>query len=492
MRRMANNNGVLIGAILFVAMCMASPTLGQDTQTFDVEKSFVFADEWVSPWKGYMGQFIVEPWNADDKAATVKLLEEICERAPGLVDRATGDRPLRLYRVKKLDEKVAGNYSTNEHAMRVPDSTLSKAKSNDDGAMQTVVHELTHAADNFSQISWDARFIDLVQPRLEKARQAFINRTGMTTVDWEVDSMTYDPENSAILEEVAEQAGLPSGYATKTLAESLADYVARMFVEDEYRPPAEVRNFIEEDVLRASARDVDAIALTHHAMIAVAEDRNQDAYKLFTKAIELAPEMSEIYRLRAHIWKDPEWKVKDLRRAIDTAIELESQPTIELARVLGGTLKQPHEAVAVLDRYLAEHPKAWEALAIRGEIWLSNDMPGLALQDCNKAVELGVELGSGKAVMPAMNRHYSVKKLALRLLSNDAQEKVHAAKALAHAHPVAVGTGANVEKMSVRVCENAIAALEQATNDGDQAVREAAIESLKVLREKQSNPRDTN
>jgi len=113
-----------------------------------------------------------------------------------------------------------------------------------------------------------------------------------------------------------------------------------------------------------------------------------DAAQHYKRAIELAPDVTDLYYRYAHaLWAggDSEHALNEYRRALDRN-PYDYRSVWESARIV--VSDNPQEALRLATRALELKPDSAEALSIRGRALLSLQRPSEAIEDLKKAVSL--------------------------------------------------------------------------------------------------------
>ena len=99
--------------------------------------------------------FTSKPWTEEEKNLIITSLSLIKEKAPGLLERATVYRPIRLYRATRLGrEDVPAMTLREQHAFLIGDPFFLYKVTSNGTPSQTLFlsHELVHLSDQFGMI----------------------------------------------------------------------------------------------------------------------------------------------------------------------------------------------------------------------------------------------------------------------------------------------------------------------------------------------------
>lgn len=436
-----------------------------------IEKKFEFLDTYRTPKVFALPPPfgpIMKPWRPEEKQVVLAQLRHIATIVPGLVERATADQPIRLYRREREGSKVA-LYGPIDHSICLLDLLFTPPADQKSSTRlrETLVHELTHAVDSGFQLSWGKEWVALVKPRLDRARQAILRETGVAGM------FPSEPKylSASLCVVVSEE--LPSDYGAISLPEALAEYTRRMVTEKGYAPPQGIESFIQANVLATPSSGRSPTWQLRQVFVEVEGDRRAEALEILNGIIREVPESRPfcyIIRGRLRLVQGPEYRqqaLDDWHRAIDLAPEASKAAIFDWAwyTAINAKTKEPYKAVSEIDRYLQQDPKDSHFLTFRAMVWMASGIHHEALPDCERALASDPKDGTSK-----MNRMFAIQGMLRDLKNKDASVRLIAARGLGAAVPT---TSAELKALTT--------ALQGVLQDDDKRVRKAALESIERL-----------
>jgi len=401
----------------------------------DVSKLVEFRDERI-PFEvaGVRYPYEVKPWKAPEKKLFLFFFGFINSQAPGLMERATAYRPIRLYRATGLELPRAASAFAPDNSITICDKAIHDIADMDSfggsAALTShiVIHELVHLADPFDQVGKGKAWIDLVRPRLDQVHQGFFKQTGVSAPSGREGEVLPD-EHAAIMDKLAFEQGLPTGYAGTNLVEALAETTALIALPKEwYTPPAKIKAFIQSELLSVPYAPEESLRHVHEGFAALEQNRADDALRAFSRAIELDPGLAQAYLRRAELWlarKEHDKAIADYTEVIDrygpvylaafddrgdihvargeydkaaadfTAV-IQIDPSDAMGWLSRGYVwahKNEHDkAIADFSECIKLEPSEPQPYALRAEQWMAKGEFDRAIADYTRAIEIDHEM----------------------------------------------------------------------------------------------------
>jgi tetratricopeptide (TPR) repeat protein len=323
-------------------------------------ESFDFRDEYAPPPGRVEGTLLkkmpysVKPWPEAKKRSVRRWLEGVEETAPYLMARATAYRPVRVYLSADAGERVAEVW-VDSHSLVVFEQGFAAAEKTSSGAY-VLTHELAHLADSPRTISSREDWDRAVRPRIDRIWQAFKSQTGRDAADvWtKAKESGMAKDDSALLDRLAAEQGLPRDYASYAVYEALAECAAAYLWKD-YTPPEELQTIFDAHLLSPTYTADRAVRRIHDALTAAEKDDLAGSIEALDEAVAADPTEAWGYLLRG--------KAREAGRKRDAALE------------------DYTEAVRL-------NPRLFEALSARGKLLAGLDRSDDAVVDLTRAIEL--------------------------------------------------------------------------------------------------------
>ena len=335
-----------------------------------------------------------KPWTDVEKRIVRLFFGEVRKHAPGLWARATVYRPIRLYRTTKRHSNRFAVVIPGVHALFVSDELADKFGKKESLAFsfQAVNHELAHLADPFDRISWSKEWVGLVKPRIDKVKEAFLKKQGITVAKFY--AAKYFPEAQVkVINSLAGQQELPTGYASFNLREALAEYTAYAAFSTNNTAPKQIKAFIRSAMLTTPVRQDPATAHVHRGLTALEYGRRQEAVQAFGKAIKIDPGFARAYLYRADTWRalgQIDRAIVECTKAIDLGLYAEMNAYLERGR-LYAMKDRSDQAIADFSTYLKESPDDANARTTRGLEWIKKGQADKALADFAEVIRRNPE-----------------------------------------------------------------------------------------------------
>ena len=240
-----------------------------------------------------MGKISVQKWKADEKAKLVGDIKKVFARAPGVFRFGASQGPIPFYRITSAHNSYGGHGAL----------WLSYF------GVGVVSHEITHVADAEHKIVRSEEFRKLVEPRIRKLR-ALMRKNGIP----DISSKEADKRKDLYL-----SVGLPSAYAAVTIQETLAEYVRAWVTNKSFRPPADIKKFLEKKLINATPRADPSVAQYRKGKAARLNRDYKEALLQLNSAIEHDNKFAEAYIERGLVFeasKQPDKAIEDFTRSI--------------------------------------------------------------------------------------------------------------------------------------------------------------------------------
>lgn len=333
---------------------------------------------------------VTKPWKPDEKAKVDAMLKTLGQQAPGLVQRATQYRPVRIFRTDTLgfEDRLVGTINA-EHTILVSDRFFktqgaSGSIASTDPAF-ALVREVAHLADSANRAAATKEWVALIQPLLEKVR-AKVKETKTTLADL---AQKGD-------DQIAKDAGLPTILGAYRVDEALADFAAALATKKDFAAPAEIKAYVEKQILAPGAKAEEALKKFHQALDTFEKGKVDDALKQYDQAIKLDANFREAYLDRGLIYKyKGQWDkaIADFDQGIKLSFgEAPAQIYFErgLVKAQKGDFDQ---AIADLSASIERSPSPYlgfmrQAYGLRAEAYMRKKDYAKAAADYTKVLEL--------------------------------------------------------------------------------------------------------
>ncbi len=347
----------------------------------------------------------IKPWTAKEKALVRGYFGVVQIRVPGLVDRITAYRPLRLYRSAAISDASAAAQSFSPdnsvtffdlgmQAIRGGGKKGEEAGGLFNTALASIIHELTHLVDAAGILSETTEWRGLVGARIRRVRDAVKRLTGQT-IDERYATLSHQVQKDA-LDQVVMAEMVPSLYAATKPVEALAEYAAYMKILKDPPFPQDVMRFVQKHVLSPPTGKVPAQMHYAEAMSRLEEENWTKAIVAFDKALDSAPEFLSARKTRVTLLI--------IEKRDDEAI-LEIGKVIDLARKLGNPRKvisgyyvqrgaaqrrlgRDNAAIADFTAAIEVFDRDPDAFEKRGDLWLKIFQLDKAIADLNASIAL--------------------------------------------------------------------------------------------------------
>ena len=241
-------------------------------------------------------------WRQSEKERILDILAFIQQKSPGLLERITMYRPLRLWRysTRSLDAGTLAALASHPHcSIGISDAVFAANKLNEEKERTaTLIHEAVHLADLCQRMSTGKAWRDLVVPRIVAVGEQLKKEKGLMLP--EAASLRAANEYART---VARRNGLPTTYAAFDPCEAMAEYVAQWLVYG-YSPPQDIQTYLRQNML-AAPPGPDPVLTEMHLATALIHRPSRTSSQLdeaighLDKAIQLDSDFSEPYALRA-------------------------------------------------------------------------------------------------------------------------------------------------------------------------------------------------
>lgn len=347
----------------------------------------------------------VQPWTAKEKALVRAYFGVVQIRVPGLVERVTAYRPLRLYRAEAgsansdaaeafAPDNSVTFYDLGMQALRAEGKKGEKAQGLRNLAIAAIIHELTHLVDAAGILSETAEWRGLVDARIKRVADAVKRLTGQT-INERYATHTYKVQIDA-LNRVLIAEKVPSLYAAIKPSEALAEYAAYMKILKDPPFPQDIMSFVQKHVLSPPKGKVQARMHYAEAMSHLEEQSWAKAIIAHDKLLKLVPGFLSARKLRATlliIEKRDDEAIQEISKVIDLARKLDNPLTVisgyyvergaaqrRLGRD-GAAIADFTAAIEVLDRNADAYEK-------RGDLWLKKFQLDKAIADLSASLAL--------------------------------------------------------------------------------------------------------
>ena len=257
----------------------------------------------------------VKPWTAGEKDIILKALSWAKPRVPGLFQRVTAYRPLKLFRTESGSSPfTVGKAMLVNNGIYFMDTLF---KDYDDygleGVNSTFIHELVHLADSTLIAESDPNWSHLVRDRIDRVRQALKNE-GLSEY-----AEKLPPQQRRKYAHLARKEGLPTLYSATKLGETLAETVEEMIV-NEFQPPEPIGAYVHDNLLSTPYRPDAAIRAYHQALELYAQGKFSEAAQAFAGLSESHPDFKHTYYFSGHAStqnEDLDRALQDFSKALD-------------------------------------------------------------------------------------------------------------------------------------------------------------------------------
>ena len=362
------------GAVLFAVFTVA-PGAAAD----DIAAKLKFEDE-----KATLPFYLAhrKPWQPDEQETVLRLFRELQASVPGLIQRATAFRPIRLFRVVQdagLRSVLATAYSF-EGMIVFADSAFDSDTGM--GLKETIAHESVHLIDIGYVISSSSEWTHLVGPRVERVR-AVLKRADVPPF-FDGQSPEDDAAIGSRFHDVAVREGLPRLYAVSKPSETLAVYV-EAFVDGEQIPP-DVKKFIDDKLL-LPVTQLDPLLTGMNAAI---DAKLDEAIELYTTMLAKSPGLADIYRRRARLWDykgERDRAADDWDKALAAYEEFPSMQ-FDIYRDRASTWPKDEQEKTLADLAAAIEliPNNPDTYVVRARLWEEAGEYERAIEDCTTAI----------------------------------------------------------------------------------------------------------
>lgn len=365
-------------------------------------------------------------WTEEERQGILRGLNRVVEKAPGLVERATAYRPVRLYRAERIGrENAAAITITKDLSLFFGDIFF---YGDADTQTESLAHEMVHLADPFMKLAGGKPWKDLVGPGIDRVQaQLRKKKEGLTVhqamIEGQSDAAARDAYTAIVLKE-----GFPSLWSCLSLNEALAEYTMRMVLLD-FSPPAKVEAFIRGNLLKTPFLPERAAQSLHEGLAAQEKGDLAGAIAAFDQAIAADGTQGDAYQFRAEAWEgkgDPDRAIADYGRAI--ALGASSETYFKRGQAYAKKGDSEH-AIADFGEFIKAVPwleKGWEARALeymkkgeldkaiadyteilrfnpsylpaygrRGDLWHEKKEYGKAIADFTEAIKLNPDSSVG-------------------------------------------------------------------------------------------------
>lgn len=337
---------------------------------------------------------IFKAWTESEKSRMLACLERLHEKWPGMVERVTAERNLRLYRQARLiREALLALAAPGYNAFIVGDRAFRSAGAGDTDASEldlVTAHELIHLIDgnavpNLTELEeWKS----IAKPQIDRVAARLKALDPQLTIK----RANADPQR---YREIAWGEGMPRIYACVSLQEALACQAERIMYpqliadrqEAALGVPSKVDAFLRKYVLDAEVR-VNPAAVSHALGLAAMEERRfEDALTAFNSVIEQCDRSASAYIHRAEVLGFLNRKEEALSD-LAIAIGLGDESAYRTRGRFLAELKRSEEALESLSTFISKRPEDERAYEDRGLEYLRVKQFAKAREDFRKAIEL--------------------------------------------------------------------------------------------------------
>lgn len=336
-----------------------------------------------------------KPWTGEEKREVLAVLSGIRGREPGLTDRASGYRPLALYRTGRIGSEAADALTDQRmNALFLGDSFFGF---NTAGMSRILTHELAHLADAFGRHSGDPAWLTLTEgPRARVEGR-------MAALGMSVHGAALAAKSE--YEEEAKKEGFFSLWSCLSPSETLADAAADQSLGRSPTLPG-VDAHVRRKLLSAFVRDPWEESM-HAGSAAMASGKWDAAIEAFSAAAGHEPSLGTAFLFRAEAWE----KKGDLSRAradLDRAVEGRAGSEAYLRRAkLRVRDNEADKAVSDLTEYIKLVPWMGSGYELRASAYRAQGALDLAVRDYSTVLELSP--GNTQARARRGDLHYARK-----------------------------------------------------------------------------------
>lgn len=265
----------------------------------DQDLRILFEDKYDSaPNEGMWGLLNrTKAWTEEEREALRACMAEVKKAAPGIFHRATAYRPIRCLRVTasgrwKKKRSIIQAFVKGagvSHAVFFTDNFV-KNKSK---TVKTLIHELVHLIDVSAVFSQSSEWRSIVQPRIDRLKQKLKDK-----------GEPYHNEKLGLLADkfpaLFKSEGLPSFYSCFSLGEALAEAASLSYRD--YRPPADIKAYLEKHILSTPYKPQEDLKLLHNGLQAYIDGTPDETLKAMDRYLELKPAHLWAHKYRALAW----------------------------------------------------------------------------------------------------------------------------------------------------------------------------------------------
>jgi tetratricopeptide (TPR) repeat protein len=331
-------------------------------------------------------RYSYQDWTESEKTGIGLIVSKLWQTAPGLLIAAARGKKIAFIRVSTLPFSAAETHVTVKDnaggyaATTAPDGILVANRffvCPTGFQYHGIVHELVHAADYSSRVSFSKEWIDFALPKIEKVRDRFFK------------SDSYDYYAAA--KSISKEKLWPSIYGCENLREALAEYLTTYVEGTDFPVDSNFIAHIAPHILQPSERERSIEEHFLKGRLAYQSHDQELALAEFLSTKELAPTAAEPYAYMSYCYG----MKKDYSRSIELGKKAQAyfeaagvpigEPTMmHQTRYLmdcEGYLHQYDEAKKLLDLMLSAQPDDRDALYKRYWYYRREEQYAAAAQD---------------------------------------------------------------------------------------------------------------
>lgn len=320
-----------------------------------------FHDRYIPGAAIYKADPGVVPWTEEDKQAFLEHWRWLQKRVPGLTQRATAYRPLRLYRVPAVKggaRTLLSRYL--DQSLSIEDRFLRELREQrgyHPQLLHQIAHECAHLHDALYRIAWSKEWVAFAQPRILRVQQRFQEQSGMKAADyvWQKPDQK-DPQWGKLLNDLAREEGLPRGYGSLNLQESLADIVGHVALRSKFPVPQEIKDLVVARFTATPWEPDPNVRAVHQGFAALYEGRADEAIARFSTVLAQEPEYLMLHEVRGVAYRmrrDYDLAIADFTRVVELGPALHSESLRQRATLYLQTGKRT-QATADCQRLLRD------------------------------------------------------------------------------------------------------------------------------------------
>lgn len=329
-----------------------------------------FLDQYIPGAAVYKTDPGVIPWTEEDKKAFLEHWGWLQKRAPGLIQRATAYRPIRMYRVPAVKggtRTLLARYL--DHSMSIDDRFMRELREHpgyQPHLLSAFAHECAHLHDALYHIVWSKEWVALTQPRIDRIQQRFQEQSGMKAGEylWQKPDQK-DPKLGKLLNDLAREEGVPRGYGGLNLQESLAETVGYVALGSKFPLPQDIKDFVASRFISTPWEPDPNVRTVHQGFAALYEGKADEAIAHFSDVLAREPEYLMLHSVRGlayRIRKDNQRAIADFTRVVELGPALHSE-TLKQRATLYLQMRERARAAADCQRLLRDAPepeaRAW-------------------------------------------------------------------------------------------------------------------------------------